>query len=302
MAHLTVAANERAFNKLVDRIRETFHVVKSDSGSFGPFTVSYSAGIRLGSGSIDLQSDGTVRLDEMDVIYDPLEVTFGIDIPTQTIGGFCIIPSPWGCVLRAPRISFFTGNPDVSVPIDFSGLFQSEVSGAFKLIPKYFSNPAKGLFSDHDAHDLNVANQWQFFLDPIWIDIDIVDIAGTIGNILDAVVDSIIDSILGFLPGWAKKILKAFLSPIINAIEAALDLPDDIQEWLSNLLGTSLGLLNFITTAVAQYFADQSPLFSFEDPLKILEGSGPLIPVLIPIKNLTVAVNDVEMVLSSDIG
>jgi hypothetical protein len=302
MAHLTLAANERAFNKIVDRARDLFHVTNSDSGNFGPFSASYSVGAKLTGGSVDLQSDGTVRIKELDVTYDPLIVTLGLDIPTVTVGGFCIIPSPWGCILRAPKISLFTGNPDVSVPIDLSGLITSEISGAFRLVPKYFNNPAKGGSTDHDAHDSSKANQWQFFLDPVWLDIDLIDIADTVGNIINGLADLIIDTFLSWAPGWARAIVKAILSPIIALIRAVLDIGDDIQEWISNLLGVSLGLFDFILQAVADYFASKNPVFSFEDPFPILQGSGSLIPVLIPIRNLGVNVDDTEMVITTDIG
>lgn len=308
MAHLTLAANERAFNKLVNRARDVFSLSHSDSGSFGPFTASYSVGIRLGGGSVDLQSDGTIRIDELDVIYDPLQVTLGIDIPTVTIGGFCIIWIPFlGCKLRAPRIDLFTGNPDVSVPINLSGLIQSEISGAFRLVPRYFNNPAKGTLTDHDAHDADptnysFTNQWQLYLDPVWLDIDLVDVADTVGNIIESITDLIIDALLGWAPSWARAIVRAILSPFIALIRAALDIVDDIDEWISNLLGVSLGLFDFVAQMVADYFADKYPIFKFEDPFKVLDGSGSLIPVLVPIKNLNINVDDSEMVITTDIG
>lgn len=303
MAHITMAANERAFNKLVDRARTYFHPSTSGGGSFGPFSVSYNAGVRLGSGSIDLQSDGTVRIDEMDIVYDPLNVTFGIDIPTVTIGGFCIIPKPWGgCFLRAPTVTLFGSNPDASATLNFDGLFESEISGAFKVVPKYFNNPAKGGLTDHDAHDAARANEWQFYLDPEWVDIDIVDVADTAANIIQAITDGIIDSLLGWAPGWARAIVRAILSPVIALIRAALDVADDIDEWLSNLFGVSLGLFDFIVGAVADYFAKDFPIFRFEDPLEILPGTGAKIPVLVPVKNLNVTVNDTEMAILADVG
>ena len=303
MPQVTLAVNERAFNKLVDRARNLFNVSNSDNGSFGPFTVRYDVGVKLGSGSVDLQSDGTVRIDELDVIYDPLKVFFGIDIPSFTIGGFCILPKPWGgCFIRAPKITLFGDNPDVEVPIDLSGMIQSEISGAFKVIPKYFNNPAKGTLTDHDAHDAGKANQWQLYLDPIWVDIDLIDVAGTVGNIIEGITDKIIDKLLFFAPGWAKGIVKAFLKPFIDLIEAALDIPDDIDEFISNLFGVSLGLFDFVVQQVADYFAKTHPVFSFEDPFKMLDGSGPLIPILVPVRNLNIQVDDNEMVVTTDIG
>lgn len=309
MPHITLAANEQAFNKLVTRAIEVFHVTHSDSGSFGPFSASYAVGAKLAGGSVDLQNDGTVLIKELDVLYDPLQVTLGLDIPTVTIGGFCIIPRPFGgCLVRAPKIELFGGNPDVSIPINLGGLIQSEISGAFKLVPKYFNNPAKGGLSDHDAYDLklltstDIPNQWQLFLDPVWLDIDLIDVADTVGNIIEGLADTIIDTFLGWAPGWARSIVRAILSPVIDLIRAALDIVDDIDEWISNLLGVSLGLFDFIAQVVADYFASKHPVFAFDDPFKMLDGNGPLIPVLVPIRNLDIRVDEQEMVITTDIG
>jgi len=317
MAHLTVAANEKAFNKLVDRARDAFSLSHSDSGSFGPFTASYSVGVRLGSGSVDLQADGTVRINELDVIYDPLQVTLGIDIPTKTIGGFCILWVPIkGCILHAPSIDIFTGNPDASVTINLSGLIQSEISGAFRIIPKYFNNPGKGSLTDHDAHDADEAldddpktydfcNQWELYLDPVWVDIDLIDVADTVGNIVQSIADSIIDSLFSWAPDWGQAIVEVILSPFISLIRAALDLGDDVDEWVSNLLGVSLGLFDFVAQMVGEYFASKNPIFNLEDPFKILDRdqSNPaLIPVLVPVRNLNVSVDENEMVVTTDIG
>jgi hypothetical protein len=313
MAHLTAAVNERAFNQLANKAIQAFNAsnfAKSGSGTLGPFSLSYNAGVKLGSGTIDLQNDGTVRIKELDIIYNPLNVTFGIDIPTITIGGFCIIPNPFGgCLVRAPKITLFGGSPDISVPINFNGLFQSEISGAFRVIPKFFNNPLKGGLTDHAAHDLTLlnpnnplTNEWQLFLDPEWVDIDIIDVADTAGNIIQAITDGLIDTLLSWAPSWARAIVKAILSPVIALIRAALDIVDDIQEFLSNLFGVSLGLFNAIAEVVLDFLGNKFPIFRFEDPHQILEGSNALIPILVPIRNVGIVVNDVEMVLTTDIG
>ena len=133
MAHFTAAASEDTFRTLFNGVRDGFSVTTSDSGDFGPFSASYSAGVRLEGGTVDLQSDGTVRISELDVVYDPLSLTLGIDIPEICVGGFCIIPNPFGgCLVRAPRICVFSADPDISLPLDLSGLLQSEISGSFE--------------------------------------------------------------------------------------------------------------------------------------------------------------------------
>jgi hypothetical protein len=49
-------------------------VSHSDSAHLGPFSVSYSAGIKLKNGKLDFQSNGTVLIKELDIVYDPLKL------------------------------------------------------------------------------------------------------------------------------------------------------------------------------------------------------------------------------------
>ena len=121
MADMQLAVSEKVAQRLFNKLRDNFAISHSDSGNFGPFSVSYSVGIKLKNGKLDFQSNGTVLIKELDIVYDPLKLTFEIDIPSVTVGGFCIIPTPWGCALRAPKKTFFGGNPDISVPLDMGG-------------------------------------------------------------------------------------------------------------------------------------------------------------------------------------
>ena len=156
--------------------------------------------------------------------------------------------------------------------------------------------------SDHDAQDANVPSKWQLYLNPGWLDIDLIDFADTVGNILDAAIDAAIDGLLGGLPGWVRGLIRAILGPIVALIRAILDLADDIQEWLSNLLGVSLGLFNTIVTLVADYFAKRYPFLEFEDPIQVLDPEVNLIAVKVPIRDLDVLITDDEMVVTANVG
>lgn len=303
MTDMTVAASERSFQAVFNHLRDGFHETASGGADFGPFSASYDVGVRLEGGTIDLQNNNTVLLSELDIVYDPLILRLGIDIPEICVGGFCIIPSPFGCILRVPRICVFSADPDIQFDVDLSGLIQSEISGTFSIDTRYFVDPGRPPgTSDHDAQDMNVPNKWQLFLNPGWLDIDLIDIADTVGNILDAAIDAAIDGLLGGLPGWVRGLIRAILGPIVALIRAILDLADDIQEWLSNLLGVSLGLFNTIVTLVADYFANRYPFLEFEDPIQVLEPEVNLIAVKVPIRDLEVLVTDDEMVVTANIG
>jgi hypothetical protein len=104
MPHVNLAASEAAFKDLFATFRDSIAFSTSDSGDFGPFSASYSAGVRLEGGDVDLRdAPDRVLIDELDVVIDPLTLSLGIDIPEVCIGGFCILWLPFaGCVIRAP--------------------------------------------------------------------------------------------------------------------------------------------------------------------------------------------------------
>lgn len=313
MAQVTVAASESTFKRLFDGVRDNFTFAKADSASFGPFTAGYDVRFHLANGSVDLRADNTVLVDELDIKWDQLDLTLGFDLPELCVGGFCIIPNPFGgCILRAPRLCVFSGSPDISVTLPLGGI-TSEVTLAGTLLTRYFINPARPAgMNDWDAQDAvpPLNNEWRVFLDPQWVDIDPIDIADTVGDLLEAAVNSVIDGLLGWLPGWAKDIIRAILGPVIDLVRAILDIPDDIQEWISDLLNVSFGLLDIVAQFLIDKFSRDHPLTSVEDPYPILPAganpnnpAGPaLVPVKIPIRDLRVFNTDVEMVLEGNVG
>lgn len=312
MAHLTVAANESTFTEIFNGVRDSLSFAKADSGSFGPFTAGYDIKAHLEGGSVDLRADNTVLVDELDIKWDKLDLTLGFDIPEICVGGFCIIPTPFGCALRAPKLCVFDDNPDVSITLPLGGI-TSEITMAGRLVTRYFVHPARppGM-NDWDAQETTppVYNRWQIFLDPEFVDIDPIDVADTVGDLLEAAVNAVVDDLLGFLPGWARKLIKAILGPIIDLIRAVLDIPDDIQEWVSDLLNVSFGLLDIITQFVLEYFAAKTPIAFVEDPFPILEAvANPndppptmLVAVKVPIRDFRVFNTDTEMVLEANVG
>ncbi|MCG8604664.1 hypothetical protein MJD09_06650 [bacterium] len=315
MAQITLAANEKAFRKLYERVRDAFEFTASDSGDFGPFSAGYDIKTTLEGGDVDLRADNTVKIDELDIKWDKLDFHLGLDLPRICVGGFCIVPNPFGgCLVRAPRICVFGADPDISITLPLGGIVTSEISFTGSLYFKYFINSARPIgMDDWEAAESSpsLANKWQLFIDPESIDLDVFDIADTVGDLLEDAVDLAIDGLLGPLPGWAKDIIRAILGPIIDLIRGILDIADDVEEWLSDILNVSFGLLDLVLTFVAEYFANRSPLFEFEDPYSVLkEADNPntlsdlpkLVPVKIPVRDLQVANDDKEMVIEANIG
>jgi hypothetical protein len=156
-----------------------------------------------------------------------------------------------------------------------------------------------------------VPNRWQIALVPtLPIDLDIIDIADTAGDLFHNLIVEAIDDLLASLglPGWAVDFIDFVLGGIEGLIRTLLDLPDDIGEFLLDLIG-SLGIFQALIDAIAQYIG--ITLFELEDPLEIMPANpvptpanpvAPLDAVKIPIDFLGIRVNTNEMVVEGDIG
>jgi hypothetical protein len=282
-----------------------------------------------------------VHFDELHLTYDPLILNLGIDLPTIPIGGECILPTPWGCAVRLPEIDLFDANPDISIPINLSNTIVSEFSGEFTVSDSKQVLVAKGSLRPHAAHfspdtsneirdrfrstvgtipflptsavngiadafvpfvKSNLADKWQFFLHDVWHNLELISISDTAANILRNLTDFIIDKILAPVPSIVRGVVKAILNPIFDAIAAVLDIPDDILEWLSSQLQISFGLFDLLAQLIINFVGSMVPFYQFEDPFPMIEDSSGLLPVLVPVENVSVVVNDDEFVMSADIG
>lgn len=301
MSHITIAASEKAFEQLFKAVRNNFTISKSDSGNFGPFSASYSIKLHLDGGTIQLNNDGTIEIQNVDVVFDILKVQICFDLPGFCIGGWCIIPDPWnGCLVSFP--GFCIGGP-ICIPLDLSGLVSEINDIKAHLTPKYFVDPARlPTWSDLDAEFAGKPNKWQIYIDPDWVSVDPIDIPATIGNIVENVLKAAIENLFpSWLPGWAKDLIWAFLGPLLDLVKSILGFLDNFEDFLQDLLGNTFDILGLIETAVADYFANKYPIYEFEDPYPLLPQSGVLIPVKIPLRNLTATVNTNEMIVLADV-
>jgi hypothetical protein len=238
----------------------------------------------------------------VDVVFDILKIKICFDLPGFCTPSFCLVPDPWnGCLVGAP--SFCIGGP-ICIPLDLSGLVSEINVIRAHLNPKYFVDPGRlPAWSDLDAEFAGKPNKWQIFIDPDWVSVDPIDIPATIGNIVEnALKDAINNLFPSWLPGWAKDLIWAFLGPLLDMLKGALGFADTLEDFIQDLLGNMFDILGFIETAVADYFANQYPIYEFEDPYPLLPQAGVLIPVKIPVRNLTATVNKDEMIILADVG
>ncbi len=285
---LTAAISEGAFVKIFDAIVNGFRFSKSGSGSFGPLTASYNVSAHLEGGTIELTPGGAIKVSEVDIKWDTLHLDLGFDIPAVCTPGFCLVWIPIaGCQVYIDPACVFSDNPDISIPIDLSGLITSEVT--FTAIPKVFYGVGSG-----------VPNRWQITMVPtLPIDIDIIDIADTVGDLFHNLITAAIDNLMSGFPQWAKDLVDAILGGTEDVIRTVLDIPDDIGEWILDLIG-NLGIWQDLVDALSEYIA--ITVFELEDPYPILPAAGGLIPVTLPIEFLDITVNTDEMVITGDVG
>jgi hypothetical protein len=324
MAHMTVAVSEGAFQKSFDILVKNVVWEKEDSSDFGAFSAGYHIKGHLEGGSIDLRSDNTVEVKELDIRWDKLEVTLGLDIPEICVGGGCI-PMPWPIPdICLPRFCVFEDDPDISISPDFAALVAHEVSFAGGVDVRYYDaslpvppgfNPCallRDVLVDQDIIDpFPDHNQWHLFLDPEFVDLDPFDFPDIVGDLIEDALTSAIEAIIP--GGWVRDAILAIIGGIADLIRFILDIPDEIDEWLSDLFNVSFGLFDFLVTFVLELFGHCVPLYRIDDPFEIMPAktstnlflSGvpvTLVPVKVPIQRLSALVTDVELVVEADLG
>lgn len=305
MSHITIAASENAFEQLFKMVRDNFTIPPSDplsdNGNFGPFSASYTIALHFENGSIQLNNDGTIEIENLDVVFDVLQVEICLALPG--IPGFCIIPNPWnGCLLGFPGIPGFS----ICFPLNLSGVVSEINEFKAKLNPKYFIDPGRlPAWSDLDAEYNSKPNMWKIFIDPVGIiSIDLIDIPATVGNLVENAMKDAIKDTFPFVPGWFIDAIFSFLGPLLDQLKNILGFLDTVEDFLQDLLGLPayFDLFSIIATMVADNFANKYPIYEFEDPYPILPQEGALIPVKIPLRDLTATVNTNEMIVRADVG
>ena len=279
-----------------------YKVDTSGSKRFGPFSVDYRVAAHSGGGSLDLAGDGTVAVKDLDITWDTLELCFGVDIPEICIGGFCIVPTPLGCAVRAPRLCVFSATPDLHFCLELGGFLHSKVSLAVRPTTKYRVDPGRtGAMNDWDARDAGVPNLWQIIASPVSIQFELIDITATAGDLFGNAVDAALDVLLGPLPGWAKDLARAILGPIEDVVRRLLGVADDVEQWLIDLIGHSLGLFDLILRLMSDYLGSH-PLAELPDPLPILDPEPARIAVMLPIEFVGVQATAAELIVNADLG
>jgi hypothetical protein len=302
MSDITLAASADAFEQIFNDVQKNFKFSKSDTGTFGPFSASYAIALHLQGGTLTLNNDDTIEVAGLQIVFDKLEVEVCFNLPGWCVGGFCIVPDPWnGCLVSFP--GFCVGGP-ICPSVNLDGLVSEITELKAGLSVNYYIDPARlPSWSDLDAEMHGHPNKWQIFIDPTLVDIDPIDIPATVANLLETAVKEAIEKLIPSGPfGWAIDLLWAIIGPILDFVVGLLGIVGDIADWLESLLDDSFNLLSVIETAIADYFASLYPIYQFEDPYPVLPASGSLIPVKVPIRDLTATIDSQEMVVLANVG
>lgn len=325
MSHLTVAVSEGTFRRSFDALMRNVKWEKEDSKDFGAFTAGYHVKGHLEGGSVDLRGDNSVLVKEVDVRWDQFELTLGLDIPKICVGGGCL-DMPWPIPdICVPEYCLFKGDPDVQITTDLAALVAQELSFSGSMFARYYDasqQPSGGFDPCALLRDLLVHfeaiepfptdhNQWHLFIDPQSIDLDVFDFPDIVGNIIE---DALTTAIEALIPGGVvRDLLLAIIGTVTVLIRDVLDIPDDLDEWLSDLFNVSFGLGDLLLQMVLKFFGLCVPLYRIDDPFEIMPAETTtelflngaqvtLVPVTLPIRNLSVRVDDVEMVVQADVG
>lgn len=305
---LTIAVSEDSFAETFAAFRDTFEFTATDTVEEEALTAGYEVDIELRDGSVDLRSPDEIRVEELEVFFRTLRAFAGVDIEPVPIGGFCIIPRAFrdGCAVRAPSKRLFTDDPDIGIELDLGDFLTSEATFTARPTVEYAENhPPSVSYLDAQEASPPTVNEWEMHVDPDEVDVDLIDVADTdaVERLVEGAIADEIDRILRPVPPILREIAERLLRPVIDLFREVIGLVDDIQEWLSDLLGVTLGLFNTIAEAVADLLLTE-PLFTIEDPYPVIDApaSSPLIPVKVPITDLSVSVSDTELVVTSEIG
>lgn len=300
MAHITIAVSEQTFRDSFELLRDSVRFEEQDNGTVFPFTVEYDIAGHLEGGSLNLLDTNSLEISELDLRWDRFKLTLAVDIPSKCVGGWCI-GGGW-FKLCVPKKCFFTSSQDVSFSENLAPLISQEISLSCHLDARHHdaSGPAPG----PPCSMLRVVpwpsrDEWEIYIDPDVIQVDLFDFA-QIGSDLfrhaleDKISEQIPNDILGGL-------LLASFQGLANLIETILDVPDDLNAKLAAMLN-ELGVPANIESLLADFFAQCNPIYGIDDPYQILPATNGLVPVRVPVNDVSVTTNDHEMIATATVG
>jgi hypothetical protein len=282
---LLAAIHESSVNEIFREARENLDYVLEIDESGGAFRIFGNITFDVPRGTIEFVpgSADFVRLDEVDIRTD-INLTLRITIPEIAIPELCVdIP----CVgeVCTPRIVLIPST-NIFIPLDLPPI-TSEVSGDGMIIPELVN------CSDHldDCSD-RTEKIWilKLQLNPLTADIDLIDIADTLGDLFESIAQGVLEELFGPVGDIIYTIIG---EPIEWLIRTVLDIGDDISEFFFRLLSDTFELHSFFAD-ILEDLAGKIVIEDFDNEFEILpedEEEG-LPPVTVEISKVEVDITE----------
>lgn len=271
MSDVTFAVNERTFKAVFNKIYPSVQLPFDGSTSLGPLWLGVEGQIHIdGAGDIDFEDGNTFLLKELLIGWDQLILRLGFDLPTITIGRFCLLRmpesspiAPGECIVVFPGATLFSGAPDIGpLKVDLGPIIQyivTEISGRYSISLAKSGNKLK-LNASASAMDV----------DPI----SVQDTFGKLPLILQGAVALAVSKTLSVVPqAWMVDMVLGFLGfPTLTTFFLnLLDIEDSAEEWLMDKLNVSIGIDNLIYQAIFNSVAERKGLFEIDDPYSFFD-------------------------------
>ncbi|HWQ49660.1 MAG TPA: hypothetical protein VN414_12100 [Methanosarcina sp.] len=299
----SAAISANAFERIFIAVVKEFRFLKSGTDNYGSFSVNYDVAAHLEGGSVEMRDDGTIVIKELNVKWDKFKLNIGIDIPEFDVGGgeVCVKPPYPSCnvpivgckkCVTLPSYRFFSDKPDITIPVDLSGLITSELIFYARLDTFY------GMGS-------GTPNRWQIaFIPTLPSDLYISNIADSVGDLFKTRMKRAIDDLLisSKAPDSAIKIISEMLGGIDNIVRNIINIPDDIGKWFIDII-QHIGIVRSLLNDLNDYLTFKILAgFEIEDPFQVLKPDSIMVPVKIPIEFIKVSVNSHEITIKGDVG
>lgn len=300
--HLTVSVAGSWVDQQFDLVKNHFsfasikHLEVDQAGA--KILFDYDILLHLTSGKITRTDMGSIGLSDVDIAWDRMNLQLGLCIPQQCVnlpglGQHCVFGGT-------------PANPDIRIPLDLKNYLRSEIEVAGTPSIGYGKNKSRtpGL-TDRQAVASGEANKWGVFVHPDKVHVEPIDVDDTVDNLIDQAVAAALAQVVANAPAWARPLLLGILFNSKYILETLVGLPDQINGWLSEKIGVDMNLITDLTTALAQHFLT-FPLFALDDPTTIMPEdtsvNPPLIPVLVPLRDLKVKIDHQELTVQGKVG
>lgn len=219
----TIAISEAGINVLTKKAIALAHASKSDSNSWGPFTVGYSASVTLSGGSASLENAPGNRLHLNNVnVSASLSASFAFDLG-KILPKICIPPFrvcvniPFLGRVCTPQICI--GWPVIHVGMTFPLAFALDVAFGFR-VDDLGSKWGVVLLIDPFSVRFDLSPMADVIIDAIQN-----EVSTELGKIplIGGLIADLINTVIGALSGVLGAVLSAF-SFLINAVLSLLDL------------------------------------------------------------------------------